>query len=314
MHFQARYLIKNYDFQGAQISVSDPKRQIDVQIAKRPDDETHPPIEPHQAIAIATCQRDILACVEDEAASSGSYSQYKEEVIQANEDMQALVLRTLRLARWRANCPKSGLSPIQYAFGFKWSLDGKEWRRYADESVLTSIKLVFSTPSWPWTDEKAEFVRTEILGELDEPLAHGVLREAALNCKDNPRSSLVLAVAAAEIGFKQFASASFPEAAWILEKLQSPSLETMLKVFPWSKLPARINGKAATIPNSTKSGLKKAVELRNQVVHVGVLKLDTEKVDSALTSVRDLLYFLDALRGQGWAFEHMSQDALKSLS
>ena len=68
------------------------------------------------------------------------------------------------------------------------------------------------------------------------------------------------------------------------------------------------------MPSSTKRGLKGAVELRNQVVHVGVLKLDAGAVDSALTSVRDLLYFLDALRGQQWAFEHMSQDALKSLS
>ena len=234
MHFQARYLIRNYDFQGAQISASDPKRQIDVQIAKRPDDETHPPIEPYQAVAIATCQRDILACVQDKAASSGSFSQYREEVIQANEEMQAFVLRVLRLARWRANCPKSGPSPIQYAIGFKWSLDGKEWKRYADSGVK-SIKIVFGTCFWPWSDEKAEFVRTEILGELDEPLAHEVLREAASNRKDNPRSSLVLAVAAAEIGFKQFASTSFPDSAWILEKLQSPSLETMLKVFPWSK-------------------------------------------------------------------------------
>ena len=47
MHFQARHLINNYDFQGAQISASDPRRQIDVQIAKRPDDETHPPVEPY---------------------------------------------------------------------------------------------------------------------------------------------------------------------------------------------------------------------------------------------------------------------------
>ncbi len=313
MHFRARYLIRDYDFQGAKISASDPKKRIYVQIAKRSDGETHPPLEPYQAVAVATCHRDILARVEEEAASSDSFSQYGEEVVQINHDLQEFVLRTIRLARWRTNCPKSGISPIQYPLEFNWSLDGKEWKKYSDSGVK-SIKIVFSTPFLPWTDEKAEFVRTKMLGELDEPLAHELLREAALNRKDNPRSSLVLAVAAAEIGFKQFAAASFPEAGWVLEKLQSPSLEAMLKVFPWSKLPARINGKAPIVPSSTKKGLKKAVELRNQVVHVGVLKLDNGQVDSALASVRDLLYFLDVLRGQGWAFVHMSQDALKSLS
>src|ERR1035438_2707813 len=106
MHFRARYLIRNYDFQVAQISASDPKRQIDVQIAKRSDGEIHPPVEPYQAVAIATCHRNLLASVEDEAASSGSFSQYREEVIQANHDMQAFVSRTLRLARWRTNCPR----------------------------------------------------------------------------------------------------------------------------------------------------------------------------------------------------------------
>jgi hypothetical protein len=88
----------------------------------------------------------------------------------------------------------------------------------------------------------------------------------------------------------------------------------MFKVFPWPKLTVRINGKVPSIPGSIKSGLKKAVELRNQVVHAGVAKLEAENVDYALTSARDLLYFLDALQGQKWAFKHMSADALKSLS
>jgi hypothetical protein len=75
-----------------------------------------------------------------------------------------------------------------------------------------------------------------------------------------------------------------------------------------------INGKVPSVPRSIKSGLKKAVELRNQVVHVGVVKLEKEEVDSAISSVRDLLYFLDGLRGQEWALRHMSPDAHKSLS
>jgi hypothetical protein len=88
----------------------------------------------------------------------------------------------------------------------------------------------------------------------------------------------------------------------------------MLQVFPWSKLGVRVNGKVPSIPGPIESELKKAVNLRNQIVHSGVVKLKGETVDSALTSVRDLLYFLDAIAGQNWAVNHMSPDALKSLS
>jgi hypothetical protein len=45
------------------------------------------------------------------------------------------------------------------------------------------------------------------------------------------RSAIVLAVAAAEVGFKQFAVKIFPDTAWILEHLQSPPLTKMLDLF-----------------------------------------------------------------------------------
>jgi hypothetical protein len=121
-------------------------------------------------------------------------------------------------------------------------------------------------------------------------------------------------VAAAEVGFKQFAAKAFPDTDWILENLPSPPLNRMLEIFPWRKLGLVINNRVPSVPASVEDELKKAVTLRNQIVHAGGVKLEGETVDSVLTSVRDLLYFLDALRGQHWATKHMSPDALKSFS
>jgi hypothetical protein len=224
--------------------------------------------------------------------------------------MQEMILHTIRLARWRCNSTKGGPNPIQWAGDFSWSADGTAWKRVADN---LSLKFEFSRFT-DWTDEAAEFVSTKVFGDLDEPLGHQLLREAAVNRKDNLRSSLVLAVVAAEVGFKQFASEAFPDTDWILEKLPSPPLITMLQVFPWSKLGVLINDKVPSIPSPIESVLKKAVNLRNQIVHLGVVKLEVKTVDSVLTAVRDLLYFLDALRGQNWAASHISPGALKSFS
>lgn len=171
-----------------------------------------------------------------------------------------------------------------------------------------SIRQLESPPQW--TNEAAEFVKTEIVGELDEPLGHELLREAWTNRETNFRSAVVLAVAAAEVGFKQFASKTFPDAAWILENLQSPPLVRMLELFPWPKLKLQINGKDLTVPDSIIDGLKKAVTLRNSIVHGGPVKLTLDTVESVLFSVRDLLYFLDALSGpKKWAFDHLSRAA-----
>jgi hypothetical protein len=310
MYFRLRYIIGDFEFGNAHICVSDPAKQIEVLIFKRPNDETTSPVEPNQGVATATCQRELPARHHAEAASSGILSVKREVVGQVHHDMQEIILHTLRLSRWRANNSFGRLNPIQLAAEFSWSLDGTEWKPVAD-NVRLKIELHLLPK---WTKDTADFVAIEVLGELDEPLGHQLLREAAVNRKANLRSSLVLAVVAAEVGFKQFASKAFPDTDWILEKLPSPPLVIMLRVFPWSKLSARINGKVPVIPDSIESELKKAVQLRNQIVHAGLVELKVETVNSVLAAVRDLLYFLDALQGQTWAASHMDPDTLKLFS
>jgi hypothetical protein len=129
------------------------------------------------------------------------------------------------------------------------------------------------------------------------------------------RSAIVLAVAAAEVGFKQFAVKLFPDTAWILENLQSPSLSKMLDLFPWDKLKLQINGEPISVPDSIKSELKKAVTLRNEIVHGSVSGLTSDTTESVLFSVRDLLYFLDALTySNRWAFNFVSPEARKHFT
>jgi hypothetical protein len=85
---------------------------------------------------------------------------------------------------------------------------------------------------------------------------------------------------------------------------------------PWDNLKVKINEKVPFIPEPLLSEMRKAVLLRNQTVHSGVAKIDDDALDSILTTVKDLLYFLDMLTGESqlWASNFLSRqvsDAFK---
>ncbi len=116
------------------------------------------------------------------------------------------------------------------------------------------------------------------------------MREADENRRNNPRSSLILGVATAEAGFKQFASNSFPDTAWLLE-LPSPPLVEMLQKFAREQLKLRINGKIPAVPDSIIDELKMVVIFRNKVIHSGVARLNPETRDSLWTLWRTCSIF-----------------------
>jgi len=306
IRFRLEYVSRDFKFDEARILVSDPVKCLEATLTKKPAGTAQSPTEPGDGLIIAICERQVTDRLYDQATSTGQLSVKQEAVADVFTDMQSFILRTLRLLRWRTRSPGSPY-PIRAIVGFRWSLDGVEWKPVADYMSMR-IKQLENPPVL--TDEAVAFVRTEILGELDEPLGHELLREAWTNQKTNLRSAIVLAVAAAEVGFKQFASKVFPDTAWILENLQSPPLSKMLDLFPWDKLKLQINGQQVTVPDSIKDELKTAVTLRNEIVHGRSGALTSDIAESVLYSVRDLLYFLDALINlKVWAFDFVSTDA-----
>lgn len=310
MYFQLRYITTDFEFGNTQIIVSDPAKKMEFLMRKRiSDDGPLRPLESGDGIVTVTCEKEVAERLHREAVSSGQVSIKKGAVNDVFQDMCNHMKHTIRLIRWRTNS-HGRPNPVREAMhgGFKWSLDGNDWRPVGDY-IAMKINLRVNPQ---WTTEAAQFVATEVSGGLDEPLGHVLLREAWNNRGANPRSSIVLAVAAAEVGFKQFVSKVFPDTAWLLENVPSPPLVKMLtEFFPWSKLKVQINGKEPKLPESITSVLKKAVLLRDLIVHRSVDELSTDTVDSVLTSVRDLLYFLDSLQGQEWAFKHLSTESAR---
>jgi len=85
----------------------------------------------------------------------------------------------------------------------------------------------------------------------------------------------------------------------------------MLESFPWGKLQLSINEKAISFPKSLTEELKKAIYLRNILVHAGTTKPTYQTVSAIIATVSDMLYLLDALSDQQWAIGVVWPETLK---
>ncbi len=114
----------------------------------------------------------------------------------------------------------------------------------------------------------------------------------------NPRSAVVIGIAAAEVGLKQCIADLVPDAGWLIEKVQSPPLVDMLRKY-LPQLPARlkIGDQVLPPPKAVLKGLERGVMLRNRIVHSSVADMPTtDEIDDLLYSVLDLLWMLGTVQ------------------
>jgi hypothetical protein len=114
----------------------------------------------------------------------------------------------------------------------------------------------------------------------------------------------LLSVAAIEVCLKNCIAVLVPDTKWLLENMPAPSVERLLRDYV-PHLPARIRGKALVIPKSMLDEIKKAVQIRNRLVHAGVLSIDHDFLESQLRRTQDLLWLFDAMAGSVWAIRNI---------
>jgi hypothetical protein len=151
--------------------------------------------------------------------------------------------------------------------------------------------------------------------ERDEPVGHKLFREAWKNKASDRRSSLLMGIAAAEVGFKHCVTALVPQTDWLVEQVPSPPLVTMLRDY-LPLLPAKntIGGKVLPPPKpEILDVLTKGVNLRNKVTHTGAAEPAYETVEEVLLAVRDVLWLLDFYRGHGWALGYVRPEVREKM-
>jgi hypothetical protein len=149
---------------------------------------------------------------------------------------------------------------------------------------------------------------------VDEPIGHALFREAWHQRSQNPRSALVIGIAAAEVGFKECITQLSPETRWLIENIQTPPIDKMLSRY-WPELPKMplINKRKLKIPKPLLKSLKEAIEERNKIVHRGALRSKRPDVERLLKSIRELLLIFDCARGHFWASEWMRPETQRSI-
>jgi hypothetical protein len=145
-----------------------------------------------------------------------------------------------------------------------------------------------------------------------EPVAHELWREAWNLRHSNPRSSLVIVVAAAEVGLKQLVAATVPGAKPLVENIPSPSLDVMMrKILPGLPIKADVEP-SRRAPRHLRTAVIAAVEDRNRVVHLGAMPRGDLR--GTLIAIRELLYMLDMYSGHSWAEALLTEKTRSALT
>jgi hypothetical protein len=261
------------------------------------------------------CAASGVATLPTDLAEDFTGSDPGRRVIEYLEAVEVLLYnylsRTIRLLMWRRGMRVDYSLPY-YRDTF-WSLDGQQWVPIQHRVAGFSGSVSLPWYQGPVPGAVLDDVSTLVERGDDEPLAHQLLREAWTQKSVSPQSSLVFAIAAAEVGFKQCVSALVPGAEWLVENLQTPPLHRMLKEYlPLLPVRAWRKGKTLAPPDELLHEIRTGNDLRNKVSHQGHVKMTAEKLDRILKAVSDLLWILDLYQGREWAIRNVQVQVLNS--
>lgn len=176
--------------------------------------------------------------------------------------------------------------------------NGNTWHRIPNRLTIHSQARFYT----PFLLHKVN--HTEIIDLIEaasrEPLGHELLREAKELKFSSPRSAVLIAVSALEVAAKSVILKKIPEAAWLLESIQSPPLVSILiDYFP------KLFQDEKQFYKPERHGIIKiildAVNIRNELAHKGASPPSYEKVSEIIDAVQELLWVCDYYSGHKWA-------------
>lgn len=258
-------------------------------------------------------------------------SDFENEIQELRQRLSSWAVAFVEIFRWRLNEPFFDLA--DYPFRMEFSLDRALWYPLPENngptSTVGSIRMVRYN-SLPLEMNAQEDILNLSSKLIDEgaPVYHSLLIEAIGQFGNNPRSALIMSVAALEAAAKRCISELIPQTTWLLDNMPSPSVFKILRDYI-PTLPARnlINGKVV-IPKAIRSCIQDGVEIRNKIIHVGEIPEKEQESKgytryrqnlrretySLLFAIRDMVWLLDYYQGQAWALDYVRKSTLESMN
>lgn len=241
--------------------------------------------------------------------------QFQEWVSGADQSSEDEIRRVVDLIRWRCGLTTGSHNPV-VRDRFEWSLDRDHW-----VTVPRNVEIYEGEPiTADVTNEVLADVQTMVSDQTRAPFAHELLREAWEQRLFNPRSAILLAVAAAEVGLKQAISTLVPGAAYLVETTVIPPLPALMKNYV-PQLPAKhsIEGRSPEVPEWIRKSIDGGIQTRNKLAHrpLGGREVRDElsypAVTELLWAAQDLLTVLDFHTGRNWALALLSPRTTSEL-
>ncbi|GMV29158.1 MAG: hypothetical protein AMXMBFR59_12830 [Rhodanobacteraceae bacterium] len=225
----------------------------------------------------------------------------------ADDRLKQSISRFVRTLRWRQDVDGPA-QPFWEKPSLYWRTKEGPFRIAPPSPIRVSLPM---RTGIIWDEESQAALRQAWESGANEPLCYELLREARELVDTAERSALLIGFSALEVGIKHHLSAVAPSASWFFFNAPSPPVSKILKTY----LPELHSG--AMDPNGWKKlpSVKDCAERdqeRNAVAHRGVLA-NPGGISEFLESVNEVLYLLEALRGNAWARDYIPTATQRSL-
>ncbi len=232
---------------------------------------------------------------------------FKDYVRNVRKELHDIIKRTVDIFIWRCGHP-GGHDPL-LGGGMSFSIDGKKWNM-----VPHGVKIQFGGVYIHSPPKQISLIIKKTIKNLrDQSLGHQLFREAQFLKNTNPRISIVVAISALEVAVKECISKINPDSNWLVENLPSPEIRKLINEYIPTLSCNTALGKVLPLPKSLDDTLRKGVQIRNQVAHLGRQAPSSESTDKILSAVQDVIWLLDYCCGHDWALEYISGNTMDQI-
>ena len=227
---------------------------------------------------------------------------FKDYIQNVRSELHDIIKRTVEIYMWRCGIP--GAHNPLFNGGMSFSIDGNKWNIIPPGiKVHTHAAAILQAP-----ERISLSIKKLIKSDQDQPSGHQLYREAQFLRNTNPRISIVVAISALEVAVKECISKLNPSSHWLLENLPSPDVRKLINEYIPKLLFETTLGKVLPLPKFLNDTLRKGIQIRNQVAHLGSQAPSRESTDKILSAVQDTLWLLDFCSEHDWAIEYISKD------